>query len=163
LSSVKAPLALSCDGFDSFPRSDRGYHMLPVRALLAELHDADGVPMTDEDLASSPNLRVMFSPENGGPALDVTHRVVWRSSAFSFLGRRAQRWFVWVLPWHMRGYGTYLATLESGDPAEYTVDPTCADWTLNPRPQAAHRERDCKDPRNHRHHKQLPEPRRGRH
>lgn len=157
-------LTLSCEGFDSFPRVDRSYHVLPVRALLAELHDASGAPVTDEDLASSPSLRVMFSPEGGGPALDVTQRVVWRSPEFSFLGRRAQRWFVWVLPWHMRGYGTYVATLESGDPAEYKVDPTCADWTLNKRPtppQTPHRERDCKDPRNHRNHQQLPEPRRG--
>jgi hypothetical protein len=28
-----------------------------------------------------------------------------------------------------------MATLESGDPEAYTVDPTCADWTVNERPK----------------------------
>ena len=76
----------------------------------------------------------MYTPDGGGASMDVTDRVVWRSPQFSFLGRRLQRWFVWVLPWHMRGYGTYMATLESGDPGAYSVDPTCVDWTINKRP-----------------------------
>jgi hypothetical protein len=67
--------------------------------------------------------------------VDVTQRVVWRGPEFHFIGRHLQRWFIWILPWHMRGYGTYMATMESGDPAVYTLDPTCADWTLNPRPK----------------------------
>ncbi|HVN39344.1 MAG TPA: hypothetical protein VMW19_14365 [Myxococcota bacterium] len=128
------PMKLSCDGFDAFPHVDHGRDLLPVRALLAELTDAQGVGQTDHQLESAPKLRVMYTPDGGGASMDVTDRVVWRSSEFSFLGRRLQRWFVWVLPWHMRGYGTYMATLESGDPSAYSVDPTCVDWTINKPP-----------------------------
>lgn len=134
-----SPMVLACDGFESFPRAHHGRHHLPVRALLAELRDADSALVTGSDLEAAPMLRVWFTPDSGGPAVDVTERVAWRGAELSFLGRRLQRWFVWVLPWRMESYGTYMATLESGDPSAYTLDPTCADWTVNQRPKPKHR------------------------
>jgi hypothetical protein len=129
---------LACDGFDSFPpmRQGHSHHHLPLRALMAKLLDADGHPMTAQDMTAPPMLRVMYMPEAGGSAVDVTDAVTLSIPDFRYAGGRVKSWFVWMLPWEMRRDGTYLATMESGDPAAYTLDPTCADWTLierNPR------------------------------
>jgi hypothetical protein len=136
---------VSCDGFESFPRVGRGHHGRPhVRALLAQLRDAEGMPLTADDLESPPSLRVWFSPDSGEASVDVTERVVWRGDPeLRFFGHRLQRWFAMVMPRRMDGYGTYMAMLESGDPSAYTLDPTCADWTVNERPKRKHK---------HKHH-----------
>jgi hypothetical protein len=127
---------LACDGFESFPPVRPGHpqHHLPLRALLAKLLDADGHELTAADLSMPPTLRVMHMPEAGGEPVDVTEDVTLRVPDFFFAGGRVQSWFVWLLPWEMRRDGTYLATMESGDPAEYTLDPTCADMTVVQRP-----------------------------
>jgi hypothetical protein len=54
----------------------------------------------------------------------------------------------------MRAAGTYLATMESGDPAAYALDPTCADWTLNERKPRRHEQGRHDKGRGHdRHHR----------
>jgi hypothetical protein len=132
---------LSCIGFESFPpqRPGHSHHHLPLRALMATLADADGNLLTSADLVAPPQLRVTFAPESGGEAQDVTDALTWRTPGFLYAGRRIERWVVWTFPWEMRRDGTYLATMESGDPTEYAIDPTCADWTLierQPRPKS---------------------------
>lgn len=139
------PMALACQGFELFPPPHgvfgRHMHLLPVRALLAKLVDENGNPVKTSDLGARPNLRVMFMPDSGGAAQDVTPRVVWHGDDFFYLGGRLQRWYVWLLPPRMRDYGTYMAEMTSGDTAEYTLDPTCVDWTVNVRPKPKPRPR----------------------
>jgi hypothetical protein len=95
----------------------------------AELHDADGVPVTDEARVVAEPARDVLARERRPGTRRHPPRGV---AELGLLVPRSARaaWFVWTLPWLMRYDGTYLATMESGDPAAYTLDPTCADWTL---------------------------------
>ena len=132
------PLAVSCSGFGSLPRMRSG-HQPPLRPLLARLTGPAGEALGSGDLTFPPMLHVTFVPAAGGQAIDVTDDVVQGTGHFSFLPRR-QRWIVWLLPSRMRSPGTYMATMESGDENAYTIDPTCADWTVNPAPPAKPRD-----------------------
>jgi hypothetical protein len=130
-------VALSCEGFELFPARTGIFAtgLLPARALLAQLKTADGLPQTNVEVLTPPTVRVMFAADTGAPAQDVTASVVWHGASFAFLGGRLQRWFVWMLPLRMQGYGTYMAEMVSGDPAAYTLSSTCVDWTVNVRPK----------------------------
>jgi hypothetical protein len=153
------PLALSCQGFEVFPSGPLS-KLVPARALLAQLVKEDGTPLTSLELATPPTVRVMFAPDNGAPSQDVTASVVWQGANFAYAGGRLQRWFLWLLPLRMQGYGTYMAEMVSGDAAAYTLTPTCVDWTVNVRPKPKpvppkpaprpHDDRDCRD-RSHDH------------
>jgi hypothetical protein len=124
-----------------------------LRGLLADVTDASGHAMTPADLAAPPVLRVMFMPDSGASAVDVTSDVVWRKTGPEFGFSRSGHWFAWLLPWRMKDYGTYMATLESGDPTAYKVDPTCADWTMIQRPKPPrvppHNDKDRRGGRGH--------------
>jgi hypothetical protein len=139
---TEEPPVVSCDGFESWPRADHRHHGRPplARILFAQLRDADGMPLTSEDLEAPPRLRVWFAPDSGEASVDVTESVVWQGDpALDFFGGRLQRWVEVMMPRRMEGHGTYMAVLESGDADAYTLDPTCADWTVNERPKPKHK------------------------
>jgi hypothetical protein len=152
---VPALPVLACEGFETFPRMRPGHshHHLPLRALMAKLVDVDGLELSAAEMPAPPVVKVMHMPESGGQPVDVTDDVTVRTPEFAYAGGRVERWFVWTLPWQMREYGTYLATMESGDPAAYVLDPTCADWTLIERPpRRPGRDRDKGRGHHDRHH-----------
>jgi len=117
-----AAAVFSCDGFKSH-RSHWGHHS---GFLWAKLLDEDGVEVGIQDLDSPPRAHVAFAPADGEDAHDVTEHVVWGDGSFFFT--RRGNWAVFQKPWRMRRAGTYMTTMETGDPDEYVLDPTCVEY-----------------------------------
>lgn len=135
---------LTCDGFASLrgvvarhwrngDRSElrrwwRAFRQIrrPWRSklLFAQLRDADDVTLGEADLGSAPRLRVHFDDGTGSEPVDVTDAVLGQASG-AFVSTEAD-WWVAVARRNLRERGTYEITMESGDPSEYVIEPTCS-------------------------------------
>ena len=132
LIQVFAPpiLPLSCTGFQppmaSGPVTARGPRALPLKA---QLFDAEGYEMTDLELTAPPVLQVIFTPAEGGGAIDVTDDALpvgFGTEGNQFEYNLADQ--VWQYNLKTKDYtaaGTYTITMVSGDDSEYLIDPTC--------------------------------------
>jgi hypothetical protein len=153
--------SFACEGFDhpEFETVDRFSHgglrnlcsrllkQLPYRLLRAQLVDDHGVPVTDVDLVAAPRVRVLHTPPGGDETNDVTARAVPNGNP-GFAHRRNGFWQKLLRNEAFEASGTYVVTLESGDPAEYAVDPACVDWLVR-EPRDWRHKRDKR--RHHRH------------
>jgi hypothetical protein len=112
-------------GFASFWK--HWLNRAPVKVLRAWLLDAEGLPVTDADLFAPPVARVLFTPAGKEEALDVTAQATWKDS---FVFARRGYWRMVLQRRSMMRPGTYLISMESGDEAEYLIDPTCSKTSL---------------------------------
>jgi len=97
-----------------------------VRKLGAQIVDAEDFIMTDEDMGVPPVARVLYSESDDGATMDVTAKVVKHAPKYNGHG-------FWTMRLHhpgMKTPGVYEVTLESGDEAEYSMDPGCAAWVV---------------------------------
>lgn len=127
--SVVSGRKLTCEGFappmSDFPVSFKRNHAIPLRA---ELFEEDGYEVTGTDLATPPIVTVWFDAlGNEDPPVslaDVPH---------SGDGDPGNQFYftdsdLWQFILSTHGYtaaGAYVATIESGDPSEYVIDPAC--------------------------------------
>lgn len=136
------PTVLACEGFESlaermvrhrgreFREQRRWYHrwialerLFHVRLLHARLLDADGTAVGGDGVASPPLVRVQ-AVEKDGALVDVTDRVLRGASPEFRHSEWGDWWFALPHRW-LHGRGAWVVTLESGDEAEYQIDPTC--------------------------------------
>jgi len=135
------PMVLSCDGFHSpwekMLEHSKGHHRgiwkhfvdrLPLQLLQARLFDPDGVSVGGADLVAPPMVHVDFFSARGGDSVDVTDAVFGNLPEVFSYNAREEMWHLLLPKKRMRGKGTYVVTAESGDGAEYTMDPTCTTW-----------------------------------
>jgi hypothetical protein len=97
-----------------------------VRKLGAQIVDADGFIMTDEDMGVSPVARVLYSEGDDGATMDVTAEAVKHAPKYNGHG-------FWTMRLHhhaMKTPGLYEVTLESGDGAEHSMDMGCMAWVV---------------------------------
>jgi hypothetical protein len=106
---------------------------LPFRLLSATLVDHHGVIVTPQELWSPPVVQVLHTPP-GGETQDITPRIVRRGSTDFVHRYPTDRWFKVLWRRDLAEPGTYVITLESGDPQEYAVDPTCVEWIVREPP-----------------------------
>ncbi len=127
---LSAP-TLTCSGFDppmdSGPVTVRGNRALPFKA---QLLDVEGYPVTDLDVAAFPVVQVVFQAAAGGDPVDVTGDAFpvgmgTDSNGFEY-NPAEQVWQYNLKTKNHTAVGTYIVTIESGDPSEYRVDPSCS-------------------------------------
>jgi len=122
---------LTCEGFLP-PLAGRtvllkkGGRTLPLKARLT---DGDGAPVTRADVAAPPVVQVLFTPSSGTTPVDISSYVAPagrsnRGNAFRYVG--GSRWMYNLKTTKFMAAGTYTILLETGDAAEYQVDPTCS-------------------------------------
>jgi hypothetical protein len=118
---------LSCIGFeppmDQGPVTVKKSRALPLKAMLA---DTSGNLLTDTQLGAPPVIQVVFTPVIG-PAADVTEQALsagagTEGNQFTFGGGK---WQYNLLTKNYTASGTYTVSMVSGDPAEYSIAPTC--------------------------------------
>jgi hypothetical protein len=87
----------------------------------------DGItPINDLDITAPPVIQVMFVA-GMAPAIDVTDDALsagagTEGNQFEFLD---SKWQFNLKTKNYTGAGTYTTTMESGDEAEYLIEPTC--------------------------------------
>jgi len=96
--------------------------VLPFKATLV---DGSGNPVTN--LVSPPVIQVDFYANNVGPAVDVTDDALTSGkrtdgNQFELAG---DKWAFNLWTKNYTAVGRYEATMVSGDPSEYVIDPTC--------------------------------------
>jgi hypothetical protein len=118
---------LSCAGFE--PPMDGGLVKVKRNRVLphkAQLLDEMGSPLNDLDITAAPVVQVTF--EVGTPeALDVTGDALaagagMEGNQFEFLD---SKWHFNLKTKNYSAPGMYTITMDSGDDAEYLIDPTC--------------------------------------
>lgn len=126
--SAPAP-AYACVGFEpplaDGPVTVKGNRALPLKA---ELVDQDGFMLTDADLGAAPVVQVVHHSGIAEPPEDVSDQALWAGqgspgNAFVFSDGN------WRFNLKIGNYtapGTYVISMNSGDGAEYRIDPTCA-------------------------------------
>jgi hypothetical protein len=127
----------SCRGFEppmnlaSLPRAMGGgviarkvakNRVIPFKATLV---DADGNRVTD--VVAAPRLEVRYDGETTGPESDVAEDALsggtgTEGDAFE---RSGDKWQFKLSTKNFSAAGRYTATMESGDPNEYVIDPHC--------------------------------------
>jgi hypothetical protein len=129
-----------CEGFYSLDEAagHRDGHMrraakaflrhLPFKLLRASLSDDHGVRLAWHDLAAAPVVKVLHEAEGDEETHDVTSEAVFRDSA-AFHYRHGGVWLKMLRRSALDEPGTYVVTLESGDPEEYAVD-SCVEWIV---------------------------------
>jgi len=135
-SRTSLPPAYSCDGFEppmnlaylppamgggEIGRSVKRNRVLPFKATLL---DGDGNPVTA--LNSPPVIQVTYVP-TVGPSADVTPDALTsgkRSDGNQF-ELTGDSWAFNLWTKNYTAVGRYEATMVSGDPSEYVIDPTC--------------------------------------
>lgn len=146
------PVTLACDGFrspwDRFLSSTsasrnafwrRVFARRPDHVLLARLRDADGVSLGADSLAAPPVVRVELQGASGGEPVDVTETVLGSAPDAFRYGVNRDTWRFFLPRRSMPGPGTYDVTIESGDAAEYVIDPTCTrSITVDEEPDLSH-------------------------
>ncbi len=119
---------LTCVGFES-PIGDglisvKKRHIVPLRA---ELYDVEGNFIDDEGILTRPVLQVIFDPSVSGDPIVLPNNEFrdgegMQGNQFKF---RGGQWKHNLRAKKFSAPGAYTIMLESGDPAEYIVDPTC--------------------------------------
>ncbi len=127
LSQANAPV-MSCVGFEppmaGGPVTVRGKRALPLKALLL---DADGFEMTGFDLAAAPVVQILYDSGDGNAedvsddALPVGHG----NDGNQFVYTDAAKWQFNLKTSNYTAPGTYTVFMDSGDAAEYVMNPTC--------------------------------------
>jgi len=134
LSLVGTAPSLGCVGFEP-PMAGGAVKVKKNRALphKAQLLDDNSQPINDLDIAAAPVIQVIFD-DGVLPAEDVSDDALsaghgTEGNQFEFLGSK------WQFNLKTKNYsaaGTYTTTMESGDEAEYLIDPTCeATFVIN--------------------------------
>ena len=123
------PPTLVCVGFEP-PMDLDAVNVEKKRALPlnAQLFDGDGMPLTDANLAMSPVLQIMYTPENGDEAaVDVTYDVlavglgmVTPGNQFTF---NIDKWQYNMETNDYTAPGTYTLKMVAGD--SQIIRPTC--------------------------------------
>ncbi len=135
--------SFSCDGFyephdwlsDEVRNSRFGRlarilsRRLPIKLFSARLEDHHGVAVAEQDLNAAPVLQVLHTPPGSDETHDITRKAVRRSSEFVYRDDHGL-WVKLVRRSALRKPGTYVLTMESGDPAEYALEATCVEWIV---------------------------------
>ncbi len=146
--------SFSCDGFyepadwlsDDVRRSRFGRlariltRRLPIKLFSARLEDHHGVTVAEQDLNATPVLQVLHTAPGSDETVDITPKAVRHSDDFAYRGRHGH-WMQSVRRSALRKPGTYVLTMESGDAAEYALDPTCVEWIVREPPEKEKRPR----------------------
>ena len=103
----------------------RRNRVLPLRAKLI---NSEGMELDDTNLQASPVVQIEFDSGIGGPSDDITDEALsaeigMDGNQFVFRGRR---WKFNLKVRDLTAPGTYTVSLESGNEAEYRVDPNCS-------------------------------------
>jgi hypothetical protein len=96
--------------------------VLPFKATLV---DADGNRVTD--VVAAPRLQVLHKEGTTGPESNIAEDALWsgqgtEGNAFELSGTT---WQFNLKAKNSSAPGRYTATMESGDPNEYAIDPHC--------------------------------------
>jgi hypothetical protein len=126
----EAPVAeFSCYGFEP-PMAAGPVTVKKNRALphKAQLLDVDGYAVTDADIAAPPVIQVLFDSGSGGDPIDVTDDALpagQGTEGNQFVYTEDEKWQFNLKTKNYTASGTYTVTMETGDEAEYLIDPTC--------------------------------------
>jgi streptogramin lyase len=120
---------LGCVGFDP-PMAAGPVTVKKNRALphKAHLFDADGLPVTDADIAAPPVIQVLYESGTGEAAIDVTDDALAAGEGTDgnqFVCTEDGKWQFNLKTKNYTASGTYTVTMESGDKLEYVIDPKC--------------------------------------
>ena len=99
--------------------------VLPLRAKLI---DSEGMELDDTNLQASPVVQIEFDSGISGPTDDITDdalpaEIGMDGNQFVYRGRK---WKFNLKVKNLTAPGTYIVSLESGNEAEYRVDPNCS-------------------------------------
>jgi len=132
---------LSCEGFHPMGRSLaklRNHHArklgrmllkyLPYKLMRASLSDEHGVPIAWQDLLAAPVVQVVHTPLGSEDSYDISKDAVMNGNR-EFRHRKAGKWRKLLRGNAMLLPGTYVVTIESGDPEEYALD-SCVEWIV---------------------------------
>lgn len=130
LAQDKAPAGAAkyaCQGFAA-PLNRPNLHIERTRVLplRAKLTAADGTVGDDTALNTPPVVSLKFEPPSG-PAVDKSDKLEVRDfgKGKSFVFDKEAGWKFDLGTGNLPDNGKYVATMQSGDPKEYTIDPTC--------------------------------------
>jgi hypothetical protein len=119
----------SCVGFQPpmtvYPVKAKQNRAFPLKM---ELFDSGGFELTGTDLVAPPVVQVIFTPDNGEPAIDVSDDVLSSGlgtdgNAFAYTDDG-----IWQFNLKSKNYsapGEYLVTAVSGDESDYIFDSAC--------------------------------------
>lgn len=119
---------LECLGFEApMDRSPVDVTNRRVLPLKAQLFHADGAPVIDSDLLSPPALRVLLTPDAPGAVGDVTEfaLAVGLGTNDRFVFTDEGKWQFNLAPENYSARGTYTVRIQTGDSAEYIINPGC--------------------------------------
>ena len=117
-----------CIGFEppmaNYPVTAKKNRALPLKA---EIFDAEGSPIFGSDLIAPPLLQIWH--EYGTPeADDVSDDALpagQGTEGNQFVFTEDFKWQFNLKTSNYSGPGTYTVIMESGDPSEYVIDPSC--------------------------------------
>jgi len=121
---------LSCAGFDApmenGPVKVKKNRVLPLKA---QILDAEGFVVGDQDIAAAPVLTVLYSSSADVEAVDVSDEALSsgqgsEGNLFSY-DAETEQWQFNLKTKNYTASGTYSVSLTSGDASEYGVDATC--------------------------------------
>lgn len=119
----------TCVGFQppmaNFPVRAKKNRVFPLKI---ELLDVDGYGLMLEDLSSPPVAQVMFTPDAGVHAIDVSEYALSAgegSDGNQFVFTDDGFWQFNLQSKNYTASGEYLITAVSGDESEYTINPAC--------------------------------------
>jgi hypothetical protein len=121
---------LNCIGFEP-PMAAGPVTVKKNRALphKANLLDADGLPVTDADIAAPPVIQVLYQSGTGEAAIDVTDDALAAGEGTEgnqFICTEDEKWQFNLKTKNYSASGTYTVSMQSGDETEYgIVEPMC--------------------------------------
>lgn len=127
LNIVGKPI-ISCVGFeppmDNYPVTAKKNRALPLKA---ELFDAAGLPVLGSDLSAPPILQVwqLYSTPAADDVSDDALAAGQGTVGNQFVFTDDLKWQFNLKTSNYRGPGTYTVIMESGDPSEYVINPSC--------------------------------------
>jgi hypothetical protein len=124
---IEAP-TLACAGFEppmaNYPVTVKKNRALPLKA---ELFDAEGSPVLGSDLSAPPILQVWqgYGTPEADDVSDDALPAGQGTEGNQFVFTDALKWQFNLKTSNYSGPGTYTVIMESGDPSEYVIDPSC--------------------------------------